>query len=48
VTATYAVKDAEGRLAALHERLENDANAKEFRWKRPNGEYGLVHLQTGG
>lgn len=41
VTATFEIKDADGRLAALHERLENNTGEKRFRWRRPNGEHGL-------
>ncbi|MDP9476520.1 MAG: phage/plasmid primase, P4 family [Actinomycetota bacterium] len=35
---SYHVKDASGRLVAIHERWEGPAG-KSFLWKHPNGEY---------
>lgn len=41
LTATYEVKDPEGRLVALHERLEKGADEKKYRWRLSDGRYGL-------
>jgi 5S rRNA maturation endonuclease (ribonuclease M5) len=37
-TASWSIKDASGRLVAIHERWE-DGSDKRFLWKHPNGQY---------
>lgn len=38
---TYKVRDAGGRVVALHVREDKADGSKEVRWKQPNGSWGL-------
>jgi AAA domain len=39
LAASWSIKDASGRLVAIHERWEGGRSDKRFLWKHPNGRY---------
>ncbi len=40
-TTVYEIRDAQGELKAIHERIDHADGSKDFAWRQPNGTSGL-------